>query len=258
MHLSTLWRGTLSVYLGIAVFPFLSSAQESKPPAAPQWSVVTMVHVKPNMTANYEAYQKELSAAYKKAGISRIVVQTIVGNLNEFYSITPLKKLADLSGDNPVERSMGPEASAALFQKRVGLYDEVQRIVTADRPDLSLRAGAPGLYALIVTVRTMPGRRSEYESTMKSDMLPALKKAGFTNVWSSDSVFGGAHEQVVVVPLKDTGDLDKGPPLVLALGPEAAAKLEARLDAMTQHSEMRIVKVRPELSNMPAPETATK
>ena len=123
-----------------------------------------------------------------------------------------------------------------------------------DRPDLSLRAGPPGMYALVVSIQTMPGRRSEYESAIKADMMPALKKVGFTNVWTSDTVFGGpANEQTVVIPLKDTGELDQGPPLTRALGPEAAAKVEARLDAMTQSSQMRIVKVRPELSNMPEP-----
>ena len=143
MYLSIRPRLT-SVFLGIAACTFLSFAQEQK---GPQWSVVTVVHVKPDMTANYEAYQKDLSAAYKKAGLSRVVVQTVVGNLNEYVSIVPLKKLADLSGDSPVDRAVGPEAAAALRHKRAGLYDEVRRVITMDRPDLSLRAGAPGMYS---------------------------------------------------------------------------------------------------------------
>lgn len=251
MPLSVCFRRTVSVCLGIAACTSLCFAQEQK---GPQWSVVTVVHVKAGMTANYEAYQKEVSAAYKKAGLTRLVVQTIVGNLSEYVSIVPLKKLADLTGDSAVDRAIGPEAAAALRQKRANLYDDVQRVVTIDRPDLSLRAGLPGMYALVVSVHTLPGRRSEYESAIKADMMPALKKVGLSNVWTSDTVFGGpANEQTVVIPLKDTGELDQGPPLTRALGPEAAAKVEARLDAMTQSSQMRIVKVRPELSNMPEP-----
>ena len=259
MPLSVCFRRTVSVCLGIAACTSLGFAQEQK---GPQWSVVTVVHVKPGMTANYEAYQKEVSAAYKKAGLSRMVVQTIVGNLNEYTSIVPLKKLADLSGDSPLDRAMGPEAAAALRQKRENLYDDVRRIVTVDRPDLSLHgAGRPGMYALVVSIQTVPGRRTEHESAIKADVMPALKKVGFSNVWTSDTVFGGpANEQTVVIPLKDTGDLDQGPPLTRALGPEAAAKVEARLNAMTQSSEMRIMKVRPELSNMPdaAPQPSGK
>lgn len=234
----------------VAALAFLGFGQDQK---APQWSVVTVVHVKAGMTANYEAYQKELSAAYKKAGISRTVVQTVVGNMSEYVSIVPLKKLADLSGDSPVDRALGPEAAAALRAKRANLYDDVRRVITMDRPDLSLRAGAPpGMYALVVSVQTMPGRRAEYEAAMKKDMVPALKKVGMTNAWVSDSVFGGpGNQQVVVIPLKDTGDLDLGSPLVRALGPEAAAKVQAHIDGLTQSSELRIVKVRPELSNMP-------
>ena len=247
MHLPILSRRT-SILLGIASCAFLSFAQEQK---GPQWSVVTIVHVKSGMTANYEAYQKELSAAYKKAGLSRTVVQTIVGNLSEYVSIAPLKKLADLSGDSPVERALGPEGAAALRAKRANLYDDVRRVITVDRPDLSLRAGAPGMYALVVSIHTMPGRRAEYESAIKKDMLPAFKKVGLSNVWTSDTVFGGpGNQQVVVIPLKETGELDQGPPLTRALGAEAAAKVEAHFDSLTQASEMAIVKVRPDLSNM--------
>ena len=142
--------------------------------------------------------------------------------------------------------------SAALLQKRTGLYDAVQRTISADRADLSLRSGQPGMYALVVSVRSMPGHRSEYESALKTEILPALKKVGFSNAWTGDTVFGGpSNEQVIVIPMKEVGDLDQGPPLVRALGPESAAKLEARLDALSQSSEIRIVKVRPELSNMP-------
>ena len=234
----------------MATLGFLGFGQEQK---APQWSVVNIVHVKSGMTANYEAYQKEMSAAYKKAGITRTVVQTVVGNLSEYVSIAPLKKLADLSGDSPIERALGPEAAAALFAKRANLYDDVRRVITMDRPDLSLRAGAPpGMYALVVSIQTMPGRHAEYEAAIKKDMLPALKKVGMTNAWVSESVFGApGNQQVIVIPLKDTGDLDLGPPLVRAVGPVAAAKIEAHLDSLTQSSEMAIVKVRPDLSNLP-------
>ena len=108
------------------------------------------------------------------------------------------------------------------------------------------------MYSLVVAIQTLPGRRAEYESSIKKDMLPAFKKIGMSNVWTSDTVFGGpGNQQVVVIPLKDTGDLDQGPPLTRALGQEAAAKIEAHLDTLTQASEMAIVKVRPDLSNMP-------
>jgi hypothetical protein len=49
---------------------------------APEWSVVTVATIKPDMRSDFEAFQKAITAAYKKAEVpSRAVLQTVMGDL---------------------------------------------------------------------------------------------------------------------------------------------------------------------------------
>src|SRR5258708_30268890 len=79
--------------LTIAI-PSISTGQTAP---SPEWSVITTTQIKPEFRQEYEAVQKEVSAAYKKAGIPyRYVVQTILGDVEEDVSIAPISKLADM------------------------------------------------------------------------------------------------------------------------------------------------------------------
>ena len=68
----------------------------------PQWSSIMITKVKPGARSEYEALQKDLMAAYKKADIpSRVVLQTVFGDLNEFVSVMPISKFSDMDGTAP-------------------------------------------------------------------------------------------------------------------------------------------------------------
>ena len=51
-----------------------------------------------------------------------------------------------------------------------------------------------------------------------------------------------------MVLIDSYAEIDKGPPLERALGPEEAAKLEARFNALIEHEELEIVDHLPEFS----------
>ncbi len=109
------------VLLTLALSVPLSLAAQDQP--KPQWSVVTMTTIKPDARAEYEAWQKQITAAYKKAEVpSRTVVQTIMGDLFEYISLAPITKFADLDGATPVERALGKESAAALLAQGRGVY----------------------------------------------------------------------------------------------------------------------------------------
>src|SRR5438309_10251776 len=95
---------------------------------APEWSLVTITTVKPEMRSDYEAFQKEMSAAYKKAQVpSRAVLQTVMGNLLEYISVAPLAHFADMDGPSPVERALGKADAEGLIRKGVACTTSAHR-----------------------------------------------------------------------------------------------------------------------------------
>ena len=69
----------------------------------------------------------------------------------------------------------------------------------------------------------------EWMDLQKNEVVPALKKAGIPSRTVSRTVFGNTYEYLSISPLESYGVLD-GPGLFTrALGPEAGARLAAKL-----------------------------
>ena len=99
-----------------------------------------------------------------------------------------------------------------------------------------------------------PGKAADCEAVTKNDLLPALRKAEVPDYWVSRTVFGGeGMERVTVRPMMKLGEIDDGPALNRVLGPEAAAKFRAKTADMYQSVQYRILRLRTDLSYMPAP-----
>jgi hypothetical protein len=80
-----------------------------------------------------------------------------------------------------------------------------------------------------------------------------MKQAGITYL-VSQTIFGGNANEYITLTMRDTfADLDKGPVLVQALGPEGAQKLLQKLPAGTVvNLERSLTRFVPELSILPA------
>lgn len=232
----------------------LASAQT--PPAqtepTPKWSLVTITTIKPEMRTQYEEWQKQMSAAYKKAEVpSRAVLQTVMGNLFEYVSITPLAHFADMDGATPVERALGKEQGAAMMLKGAAYLTSARRMASLAMDDLSIRSETPeqAPYAMVTTIHVVPGKASEFVAWMKDEYLPAMKKAELKNFWVSQTVFGGdPNERVTVRFMKTMGEIDAGPLTTKALGAEGARKLMSDSAGIVDSVQFRIVHYRPELS----------
>jgi hypothetical protein len=230
----------------------------------PKWSVIVFTSIKPEMRADYEAWQKQMSAAYKKAEIpSRTVLQTMMGDLFEYISITPLAKFADMDGASPVERALGKDPAAAFMRKGAAYITSAHRIVTSDMNDVSIHtASDPGQYAVVTIMHLLPAKVPEFTAFLKDEYIPAVKKAEVKNFWVSQTVFGGNQlERVTVRPIKSMSEIDAGPPLRKALGAEGAAKLNAQRASLIDSVQMVITKYRADLSytlNQPAKTASVK
>ncbi len=234
--------------------PHAITAQEQ---AAQVWSVTTISRIKLEARADYDAWQKQITAAHKKAGIpSRVVLQTFLGDVSEYIVITPLKNLAELDGDTPVQRALGKEGAAALMSKSRPYVTSVHRVVGLDLPELSFRTMMSGAPTLVVAtiMRLAPGRARDWESWVRDEYLPAAKKAEIKNFWVSRPVFGGdSNERYIVRPIKSMAELDAGPFTVKALGADGARQVMAKLAGMVQSQETRVVRYRSDLSYQMAP-----
>src|ERR1700693_1089983 len=108
MHRSREIRSCFSVgaffpALALSIVPAVTAQSTS----APEWSVVTITTIKPEMRSEYEAWQKEVSAAYKKAEVpSRAVLQTVLGDLFEYVAVAPLAHFVNMDGPSPLERAL--------------------------------------------------------------------------------------------------------------------------------------------------------
>lgn len=241
----------------IALTVGLSGICAAQEPPPPQWSIVTTTVIKPEFRQEYEAFQKEISAAYKKAGAQyRMVVETMYGDVAEYISITPLGKYAELDGPSVLVRAMG-EAKSQQFLKRGGGYLlSVHRVTSLALNDLSIRTEVanPGDYAHVAVMELAPGKGQDFATYMKNEYLPAMRKADVSNLWLSQTVFGGSpNERVMVRPMHKLAELDAGPLARKALGPEGAQRLTAMQNGIVESVHYTLVHVRQDLSHMPPP-----
>jgi len=237
----------------------LSNISLGQTQTAQQWSVITTVQIKPEFRTEMEAIQKEISAAYKKANLTRLVVETILGDANEYISIAPLTKFAEM--DSPSLLSMPPTLPQPLLKRARGYITAMHRTTYLDLPDISIRTDManPGEYAHVAVLHLMPGKAAAFTQFMKDDYLPAMRKAEVANLWLSRPIFGGdLGDRVMVRPLHKLAELDGGPITTKALGAEGAAQLAAKQSGIVESSHYTVVHVRPELSNMPAPPEKAK
>src|SRR5260370_22229960 len=151
----------------------------------------------------------------------------MLGDLEEYVSIAPCGKLADMEGAWPLVRDLGDAGSQRLLRKIGGYIMSAHRVTTLAMNDISIRTpGDPGEYGQVTTMRLAPGKASEFTAFMKDDYLPAMRKADVANLWVSRPVFGGdLNERVTVRIIHKLAELDGCPPPTKALGPASARKL---------------------------------
>jgi hypothetical protein len=246
-----------AILTAIALVNVQTLVAQTEPAPKPKWSVVTVTTIKPEMRTEYEAWQKQMSAAFKKAEIpSRAVLQTIMGNLLEYVAVAPLAHFADLDGPSPIERAFGKDEAAVFMRKGAAYVTAVQRMASLALDDMSIQTETPepAPYAVVTIMHVVPGKGPDFAAWMKSEYMPAMKKAEVKNFWVNQTVFGGdPNERVTVRPLNTMSEIDAGPIARKALGEEGARKLMSKTAGMIDSTRFSIVRYRPDLSYRTAP-----
>ncbi len=262
--MSSILRLTLLLCFYVLVLAPQTPAQDSTArtqrmaeDTAPQWLQVTVVRVKPEMVTEYVEFQRtQTIPALKKAGVkSRDAwVTGVFGEGFEYVYVTPIEKFAQYDGPGPFMRALGEEGAQAYNAKSRRFVTSTHTYALRARPDLSYQDKLtwPPKLAVVAWVDVAQGRNAEYETFLKNDWVPAMKKADVAGYLVSQTVFGGNVNQYVTLTIHDTfADIDKGAPVTRALGAEGASKLGQKVAGIVTRVERSIARYNPELSFAP-------
>jgi hypothetical protein len=233
-----------------------------KTPAQPGWISINVVRIKADMITEYQDFVKnEVIPTLQKAGIKERQAwgTGIFGESFEFVYITPIDSFAQYDSPGPAIRALG-EAGAQAYNAKARRFVVSSHTYAAQmRPDLSMMgdmSAVPKL-AVINSIHTLPGKGPVFESLLKTDILPAVKKAGVKYYLVSQTVFGGdPNEYVTVTPMESYAEVGKGSPVARGMGGQAAFnRWLAKVSGVVASQERSVARFIPDLS-FPAPAKA--
>jgi hypothetical protein len=218
------------------------------------WNEVRVVRVKGDRIGEFEGLLKELASVMSEQDAPGFNVwQVAFGEQNTYHIVSQLESLgalADMAENPPME----PQQWANWVNRIESTMDSHELAIAQIHPDLSImpqpQAGAEPPELLILMSQTLlPGKRQEYETWLRDEMLPALKESDIMGVVSNETAFGSEDRTwVFAVPVESWAALDEPMPLYRSMGPQAAEELMARGDSMVDRSETIVLRTRTDLS----------
>lgn len=237
----------------------LSFAQTPAP--TPQLFVVTTTHVKQGMMTEYREFLKnETLPAFKKAGGTRWSTYThaTFGKGNVVITLRVITSMKELDDTNFLTKALGEAGAQAWMQKRARMIEGTETYLTQSLTDLNIPRPTTDAPKLIVsTIATVaPGRTAEYESLLKSELIPILKKTGAKGFAVGRVLFGGdPNEYRSWIYADSFEEIEKGGRAAMQ---EGFGKIAPKFAGIMLHSERRILRYQPELSIRPELPKAAK
>jgi len=241
--------------------PKKPAPKKAKPMAdapAQLWSSISVVRVKPDMVAEWQDLQKNVvNPALKKAGVKeRSIFETAVfGESYEYVVITPITSFAQY--DEPVSllrKTLGEDAYRDYIAKSrrcvvsVHTYGDLARLDLSYMGKMATMTGPPKL-AVVNAISVAPGRTAAFESLVKTDILPVMKKADVIGYFVSQTMFGGdGYGYTSVVFFDSFAEIGKGSPFLRVLGQAGSATLFAKFAGVVAHQERVIARFNNDLS----------
>jgi hypothetical protein len=104
----------------------------------------------------------------------------------------------------------------------------------------------------LIGIETKAAMGLEFENLLKTDIIPAMKKAGATqlSVWKTER-FGNPNKYLLISPLQGMAEFDQPSPLMKVLGQEGVAALMAKMQKIVQSTRRCSMEAQPALSFAP-------
>ena len=233
----------------------VAAGQSKAASTEPQWLTVSITKLNPGANAEYLDLQtKEVMPAQKKGGsLGRQAWSSgVSGPPREIVYITPIASFAQFDKPAPLTAALGQEAADALNTKIAKLADPQKTMIVRTRPDLSYGpnpSAAPSALALVSIVDVVPGRRVDFETFVKKEVLPAMQQAKVKSYSVMEIVYGDSiNGYITAVGYDNYEAIGKGHPFQTALGDDGARKLDSKVTGIISRVERFISRYRPELS----------
>jgi hypothetical protein len=195
-------------------------------------SRMTITHVKPEMLNEWIDLQKEMIPALKKGGVkTRTVYQTyIFGNTYEYVTTMPFESYAEFDNPNPLVRALEPAGAARLNEKLRKCIVSSNSFSNTRLTDISNLVDNDTPPPIIVSARyrIAPGKIQDFESLVKSEVLPVYKKSKVRFTVNRRGPGTNTSDVTMTTYYAKFADLDGGPFLVKQLGQAGADKLNAK------------------------------
>ena len=199
-------------------------------------SLVVIVQVRPEMLGEWLDLQKRaVVPALQKAGVTARTVYSsrVFGTAFEYRIVQPVSRFADFDSVASQAEGFGSAGGDILAGQLRRCLSGASSFLSTVLPELSNPSDdkAPPIIQFL-RLHVAAGKMEEYQQVYKSEVVPALKKAGaYVNVASRRLGTDGL-DLTFETPLKKFADLDAPPALLRSLGPEGAAKLTAKLNGL--------------------------
>jgi hypothetical protein len=238
--------------------PAAKPAEAAKPaaaaaaPAGPQF-LLAITDVKPESWDAYVALQKsEGIPALQKGGreMRRAWRTQGIGRAYEVAYIYPIKTWGELDGDPPIRKALGADGEKAYNAKLRPMVVSTRSFAVRLRSDLSygLDSGSPKM-GILAHVQIAPGKQAAYEGQIKSDWIPALKKANVGLYAVYEVLLGGnMGEYYTFTPIDTFAALDAGHPIMKGMTPAQYNLLASKMASSLTQVERSITKLDEDLS----------
>jgi hypothetical protein len=224
--------------------------------------MVTIFQLRPDTLAEWQDFQlKETMPMLQKAGVKqRRVFQTVFGPAFEVATLTPAANMAERDGESPVVKALGAEGAQAYAQRGRRFVASQRTIALRLRTDLSWvpdpNAKLP--IAVLSNYSIAAGRAADFESYIKTEVMPAHKKLKTGGYSVYQTQFGGDPTFYVATLVANFAEIDKGPAQTRAFGQAAAARGQQKLAGVVTHVERTVIREMAELSFAPRPMSQTR
>jgi len=231
------------------------------PPAASQWLSINVVRVKPDMLTEFEDFsRREITPAMKKIGVKERTAWAtgVFGEAFEYVFVTPIDDWAQYdAAPSQITKALGEEGA----RKARRFIESVHTYAVQTRPDLSYmgKMTGPPKLAVVNWLHIAPGRTAEFENLLKTEIVPAMKKADVRAYLVSRTVHGGDTNEYVSLTFMDSyAEIGKEQPIVRGMGQAAFNRFVPKTAGIITHHERSIARYVPELSFEPAAKADNK
>ena len=261
------WIVTLTLSLWTAnAFAQNNNAKPAEAAPKRPLGLVNEYTIRPGMMSAYlEWAKKDAQPLYVKAGIKEAYFFTNLYDTADRNVVTLIEvhdNFAAIRARNEAfTKNNSQEARDAWNAKAREFISNTRAYIVEGLPELSWtnpKLKTPALYYNVIERFITPMRGRDYEAYLK-DYLPLVKKADANGIIVNRLRYGGdSGHYSVFLPVNDLTDLDQPGKINQMIGAEAVAKMQQKLVGIVQRSENRILRLRPELSLIPTPNTAAK